>query len=258
MKSRVTPYLAGLIAAVGIILGQQGCTAAPPEKAAEAQKKPSPEKQEERSWPFVKDDEPAAQELATKLTAKNYVLIFDGSGSMAEKGCSGNRPKIDVAKEAVTEWFGSVQGDANVGLVAFHQGGWTKLPLTPRKNANFANKLKALSPGGNTPLDNAMAEAYDMLTRQARSQIGYGDYLVVVVTDGIATRPQELAQIVDKVLASTPIVIHTIGFCIKDKHTLNQQGRTIYRAADNPAELRKGLQEVLAEAEKFDAAKFSK
>jgi hypothetical protein len=58
-------------------------------------------------------------------------------------------------------------------------------------------------------------------------------------------------------LKTTPINIYSIGFCIGENHALNQPGRTFYKAADNPAALRKGLEEVLAESETFDETEFS-
>lgn len=54
------------------------------------------------------------------------------------------------------------------------------------------------------------------------------------------------------------MVLHTIGFCIGEKHSLNQPGRTLYRAADNPEQLRAGLADVLAEAPSFADQKFGK
>jgi hypothetical protein len=57
-------------------------------------------------------------------------------------------------------------------------------------------------------------------------------------------------------LAASPITLHTIGFCIGERHVLNQPGRTIYRAANDAAELRAGLQAVLAEAESFSVSSF--
>jgi hypothetical protein len=58
-------------------------------------------------------------------------------------------------------------------------------------------------------------------------------------------------------LAETPIVVHTIGFCIGEDHVLNQPGRTFYLAADSREDLERGLDSVLAEAPSFDVAAFS-
>lgn len=57
-------------------------------------------------------------------------------------------------------------------------------------------------------------------------------------------------------MAHSPIQIHTIGFCIGPDHSLNIPGRTMYKAADNPQQLEKGLQDVLAESETFDVSDF--
>ena len=56
--------------------------------------------------------------------------------------------------------------------------------------------------------------------------------------------------------AATPIVLHTIGFCIDAKHSLNQPGRILYRQANDLEELRRGLQNVLAEAPSFTVLQF--
>jgi hypothetical protein len=112
--------------------------------------------------------------------------------------------------------------------------------------------VEKVVPDKSTPLAAALDTAYAMLTAQAESQLGYGDYTVVIVTDGVADDIAALETSVNRVLATSPIMIHTIGFCIAADHSLNRAGRTVYRAANNPAELRQGLQEVLAESESFD------
>jgi hypothetical protein len=45
--------------------------------------------------------------------------------------------------------------------------------------------------------------------------------------------------------------LHTIGFDIGEGHSLNQPGKTDYSSAQNPEQLRKSLQDVLAESEEF-------
>jgi hypothetical protein len=78
---------------------------------------------------------------------------------------------------------------------------------------------------------------------------------MVVVTDGEATGA-EPRGIVDRLLAESPVVLHTIGFCIESDHSLNQAGRILYRSADSPKELAEGLTDVLAEAPAFDVSAF--
>jgi Ca-activated chloride channel homolog len=214
---------------------------------------PSPQ----RPWPFSEGKE-AQDELAPDLLAKNIVLIFDGSGSMNETDCARPNTKIAVAKQAASEWAKSVPQKANLGLISFNADGWTRVPPASRNLSGFLNRVQQIRAGGNTPLAESFSQAYSMLTAQARKQLGYGEYLIVVITDGIADSPSALETQVNRILANTPIMIHTIGFCIGDRHSLNQKGRTVYRNATNPAELRKGLQEVLAEAESFDVTGFKR
>jgi Ca-activated chloride channel homolog len=209
------------------------------------------------TWPPVGGDS-RNQAVAENLLARNYVLVFDGSGSMVERKCSGGQRKIEVAKAAVTEWAKSIPENANVGLVAFHDNTFSRLPLSSKDRAEFLKRVNGINAGGGTPLAEAVNTARSMLLRQAQSQLGYGEYSIVVVTDGEASNPRALADAVATVLRASPIVIHTIGFCIDEKHSLNQPGRTLYKTADNPADLRKGLQEVLAEAETFDVSAFGR
>jgi hypothetical protein len=80
----------------------------------------------------------------------------------------------------------------------------------------------------------------------------------VIVTDGEASGGEDPTKVVNKILKRSPVIIHTIGFCIGEDHSLNQHGRILYKAANNPGDLRKGLQNVLAESPTFDIAVFSK
>ena len=207
-------------------------------------------------WPYLTTEYQVA--IADNLLARNIVLIFDGSGSMAKEGCSGNRPKIDVAKKAVVEWSGTVPANANLGLVCFH-GKSRDLLIQEMESGNrdkFIGTVKSIAAGGKTPLTLAFKEAFVMLEKQAQKQLGYGEYTIVVVTDGIANSPEDLTRAVNWILKYTPIDIYTIGFCIGDDHSLNQRGRTFYKAANNPEQLKQGLKDVLAESEEFDITEF--
>ncbi len=209
------------------------------------------------AWPFLDGDE-APLELADDLLARNYLLIFDGSGSMAEVKCSGSRPKIEVAKEAVVHWASSIPERANLGLYVFHNDRRTALPLGSGPRDEFNRTVRSVDPGGGTPLSDAFIIAYRELTKQGMRQLGYGEYTIVVVTDGIANDANRLANTVDIILANSPITVYSIGFCIGDRHSLNQPGKTVYKSAGNPEQLAEGLQDVLAESEFFDAAEFER
>jgi uncharacterized protein with von Willebrand factor type A (vWA) domain len=199
----------------------------------------------------------ASANLASNLTTRNFMLIFDGSGSMNESQCSGASRKIDIAKQAVVAWSKSVPTDANLGLYAFHSNGILSLPLSAGNRDGFMQSVMSIRAGGNTPLTQAMLQSFEALTKEGRRQLGYGEYTIVVVTDGIANNATRLKSAVEMILGQTPIIIYSIGFCIGSQHSLNQPGRTLYKSAGNPDQLRQGLQEVLAESEVFDEQEFS-
>jgi len=196
--------------------------------------------------------------LSANLLAKNYYVVLDSSGSMQDVRCSGSITKSEAAKIALAEFAGAVPADANLGLAVFDGTGLSeRLPLGLSNREEFISRVNATRPSDGTPLYNATLLGYRKLEQAARTQAGYGEYHLVIVTDGQADPPtQDPTPVVGEILRRSPIVIHTIGFCIGTHHPLNQPGRTIYRAANNPQELRRGLEEVLAESPGFDVATF--
>lgn len=242
-----------------------GCESTPPPRTQPAQTKPMVQSQQETRpvasakngvWPYLSETKESTA-LASNLTGRNFVFVFDGSGSMGDSACGGGRPRILPAKEAAITWERSVPADANIGLIAFHSRGWKKIPPTRDRKA-FEQAVSTIDAGGNTPLAVAFNEAFEYLTRQAQSQLGYGEYTIVTTTDGEADSVSALSRQVEHILKVSPVQIYTIGFCIEKNHTLNQPGRTIYRSASNPHELEAGLKDVLAEAEDFSAQDFKK
>jgi Mg-chelatase subunit ChlD len=211
------------------------------------------------AWPFGFEKEIVGEvqpeTVADKMITRNFVIIFDDSGSMADPDADGNR-KIDTAKKAVVEWSKSVPTRANVGLVSFHNGVWSLQPLTPASKERLISTVLNITQGGRTPLSEAFQKSFLMLTKQGLQQLGYGEYTIVVITDGEASSRVQLNKWVHLVLDNSPIQIYTIGFGIGTDHTLNQPGLTQYKPAENLAELQMGLKEVLAEAETFDETEF--
>jgi hypothetical protein len=208
----------------------------------------------QRSWPSL--DEQAAA-VAPNLVAANYYVILDASGSMNESGCSGGQAKIQAAKSAIVQFAGQIPASANLGLAVFDANGLSeRLGLGQVDRRGFESAVQQVQAEGGTPLLNAMTLGYQSLQQQARLQLGYGEYHLVMVTDGEANSGQDPTPIVDQVLGASPVIIHTIGFCIGPEHSLNQPGRIDYRAADDPAALAQGLTAVLAESPDFTVSDF--
>ena len=208
-------------------------------------------------WPTpLKDGEPDT--VALNLTQKNYYVVFDGSGSMDSKECgTKDRSREDVAKDVLTQFANQIPTTDNLGLFMFDNDGVREVvPLGSNTREQFISSVQKGQAGSGTPLKTAIGEGIKALGVQARKQLGYGEYHLVVVTDGEASLGEDPSDNVMFTLNYTPIVLHTIGFCIGTDHVLNQKGRTDYKSADSPESLAKGLKSVLAESESFTVDSF--
>jgi hypothetical protein len=210
-----------------------------------------------KNWPPMPKGESPHIDMGKALTA-NYYLILDGSGSMTETECSNDQPKMGIAIHAMEGFIAQIPEQANIGLAVFDSTGLSeRVPLAAGNRKQLQQALEAVDADDSTPLRSAITLAYQQLEKQAVSQLGYGEYHLVVVTDGQAQpEDEDPREIVDTVLRESPVVIHTVGFCIGSDHALNQPGRTYYAAADSPEALQQGLSAVLAEAPSFDATTF--
>lgn len=249
---------------IGVIIAVWYCedrpdprkTALPPQTPAEDSRAPSasPGPETPSPWPPLGSDD---LELAPNKLLKNYYVILDGSGSMSEQQCYGDGTKMAVARESLAAFARLVPGSANLGLSIFINNRIEELvPLGQDNRQEFIAAVRATYPSGQTPLRSAMETGFGKLTDQARRQLGYGEYMLVVVTDGLASPGEDPTGIVHTILDQTPVAIQTIGFCIGDNHPLNIPGRTVFKAANSEDELRRGLEDVLAESATFDVSDF--
>lgn len=233
------------IAALFVVFNQS-------EKENRGSRSPVPE----RPWPAPSS---APVELARNPMARNFYIVLDGSGSMAYAGCSESLTKSKASKSAIEKFLPQVPPDANLGLLTFDsQGVREVVPLGIDNRDKFLDNVRRSLPGGETPLRSAISLASQKLEEQARKQLGYGEYTMVVVTDGEASRGEEPDAVVEDILLNSPVSMQVIGFCIDEAHSLNQPGRTVYRSAQSANELLEGLGQVLAESEDFDVSAFTK
>ncbi len=209
------------------------------------------------TWPPVIEGEGQASFQAADLLRKNYYIILDGSGSMDERKCSGEKTKHQAAKEAIIDFSKKMPVEDNLGMLIFDAGGISeRVSLGTGNGPKIRQQLLSSHPSGSTPLRSAIEIALDSLTRQATRQLGYGEYHLIVVTDGEASPGYDPTSLVNRVLDQTSVQIHTIGFCIDTDHSLNQPGRTMYSAVNDASKLGQELEAVLAESESFDVGSF--
>lgn len=202
-------------------------------------------------WPPV--DPSGSIGLAEDMTAGNYMVIFDGSGSM-----EGN--KLRDAKEAVSILTTEIPDTDNLGLIVFSENGIRVVSELGRGQQNrdtFNRDLQSVRAGGNTPLGQAIEVGIDRLEQQARRQSTSGShYTLLIITDGEATDADALMSTMNRMLPTTrppvsPIVFQTIGFQIDERHILNQPGRTLYTSAQDANALQEAISNVVVEAQTF-------
>ena len=207
------------------------------------------------NWPFI--DDTGQLNVAGDLLASNYYVILDGSGSMGGRRCSGGQTKMDAAKYALKVFSSGLPVSANLGMLAFDTKGiFERLPLGVSNRQPFVERVNAVTARSGTPLKTALEQAYTKLTEQGKKQLGYGEYHLVVVTDGDASSGENPVEIVNEIFQESPVILHTIGFCIDEQHSLNQPGKTYYKAANNPRALQAALDSVLAELDSFEVNAF--
>ena len=189
--------------------------------------------------PEQSEEEVKSQAAGIQLLNRNMYVIFDGSGSM-NYNCRGDRfdRKIDGAKWAVEEFLKTVPQNVNLGLFVFDNNGMREVvPLALENRAAFLEAVKVIDAAGGTPLADAMKSGTEKLVAQYKKQLGYGEFRLVVVTDGIANGIPQAAQYA----IERGIAIHTIGLCIGDDHPLRHWSMS-YRAANNSEDLKKALE----------------
>ncbi|HPJ35514.1 MAG TPA: VWA domain-containing protein [Spirochaetota bacterium] len=218
------------------------------EKSAALSGLPATESVAQQTWPPPDIKEDVEVDLKNTGT-RNYYIIFDGSGSMAGE-------KLKIAKKAFIKFIKSIPEKSNIGLVAFDAGGFFERAPLGSDRKKIIDEVTKLKAGGKTPLGGCIEIAYNKLGLQAKKQMGYGEYSLIILTDGQATDGNKMKYAVDLILEDTPIAIHTIGLKIGAGHALNQPGRIYYKAAENLQELSKGLESVLAETEDFTVTDF--
>ena len=201
-----------------------------------------------------------ATEVGAASLTRNFYFIFDGSGSMSEslnKQCKGDQrfgSRLEGAKWAVEQFLPLMPHDVNLGLWVFDSYGNSERVLLGSDNRDkFLAEVQKTKAGGNTPLTESIEQGVNRLVEQRDKQLGYGEFRLIVVTDGQATgRP--LPQAVDYA-RERHIPIYTIGLCIGEKHELRKYSVS-YRAADSIEALKHGLEETLAETNVFDPKAF--
>ena len=163
----------------------------------------------------------AISALAHAACDRDAMIVFDGSGSMAESGFNLlDEPRIYSARRAVRDAIPRVAPFRRLGLVIYGPGNQedcvnVDLRFAPIKNAGtrILAEIDALTPDGKTPLTAAVKRAADVLDYRQKPGV------VVLVTDGKETCQGQPCQLAAQLAADgLDLTVHVIGFKVRGEH----------------------------------------
>lgn len=191
--------------------------------------------------------------VSTASASDSVVIVLDDSGSMNERMSGGVR-RIEAAKKAIEAVLKQFPADTNLGLLLLNgdrsKQHWA-IPLEHLSVPQATRKVESVIADGGTPLGDRMREGADALLQLREKQI-YGNYRLLIVTDGEANDAKLLALYLPDVL-SRGLIVDAIGVDMKQNHSLATRVHS-YRRADDGAALSKAIQEVFAEKVDSNAA----
>lgn len=151
---------------------------------------------------------------ATDNCAADAMIVFDGSGSMAEIGLEAGPPRIQDARTALRRALPQVEAFRDLGLLIYGPGAldgcsnidlrFAPVPLAARP---VIDAVDALRPGGMTPLSASVRQAAEVLDYRTKPAT------IVLVTDGNETcggTPCQLGR--DLMADAADFTVHVIGF----------------------------------------------
>ncbi|MEO0387202.1 MAG: vWA domain-containing protein [Pseudomonadota bacterium] len=175
--------------------------------------------------------------LAQTQCTEDGMIVFDGSGSMAEMGYNlFEEPRIFEARRAMNQAIPPIAQSRRLGLFVYGPGGsdacsGLDLRFPPKADAapDILGAVSLLQPAGETPLTEAVAQAAKVLETTS------GGGTVVLVTDGKETCGGQTCQLA-ATLADGAVTVHVIGFKVRGAFfAWSDQADASYRGVDTAA-----------------------
>ncbi len=191
---------------------------------------------------------------STLFAGQNVVVVLDDSGSMDDRMRRSREKKIDSAKQALEAVLEQLPADARVGVLLLNgtvNGSPWAVPMGPVNIGDVRQALRRVRAVGGTPLGAFVKDGADALL-ELRERQHYGEYRLLIVTDGEATDPERLDRYLPDIL-SRGLTVDVIGVDMKSDHSLATQVNS-YRRADDPQSLEVAIREVFAETSDQDDA----
>lgn len=158
---------------------------------------------------------------ASEACTDDAMIVFDGSGSMAEMGFNNiGEPRIFEARRAMRATIPQIAQDRDIGLVVYGPNGpdqcaGVDMRFGPSPNAGQAviEAVDSLAPEGGTALTAAVRLAAEVLDYETRPGT------IVLVTDGKETCGGAPCQLATELLTrGADLTVHVIGFKVRGAH----------------------------------------
>lgn len=154
----------------------------------------------------------------TDTCTEDAMIVFDGSGSMAETGFNLiEEPRIFEARRAVEVAIPEIAVNRKLGLIIYGPGGVDEcsgldLRFAPIPNASdrIIDDVNALNPEGSTALTDAVQQAAQTLDYETQPGA------IVLVTDGKETCGGAPCKLAAELKAdAADLTIHVIGYKVR-------------------------------------------
>jgi Tol biopolymer transport system component len=191
----------------------------------------------------------SAQQVAAE---QNIHLILDASGSMW--GQIDGKPKIDIAKEVLTELINDLPEGVNMGLQVYghrREGDCDDIevlvPVGTGDKTTLLKQIQSIQPKGKTPITKSLRVAGEQLKSVK------GETAIVLVSDGKETCEGDPCAVVKELREhGIQVKVHVIGFDVteEEKQQLSciaEAGGGKYFTAKNAPQLKEALTEVKKE-----------
>lgn len=183
----------------------------------------------------------------------NILFILDASGSMA--GRIDGKPKMDVAKEVMTDLIDGLPDNINVGLEVYghrSKGDCDDIESMVEVGAinkqALVEKINSIQPKGKTPIAKSLAIAGEKLSASEDKTT------IILVSDGEETCEGDACKYIGDLRGQgINVKVHVVGFDVgeKEKEQLSciaEAGGGRYYTANNADQLKEALSEVKEEA----------
>jgi von Willebrand factor type A domain len=197
---------------------------------------------------FASAQEPAEISPISTARKQHLAVVLDDSGSMAESLRGQRRlSRMGAAKRALRAAIAQLPPETELGIVRLNgtrDGSPWVVPFGPLDVSRAQSAVLSVEAEGGTPLGEFMKIAADELLK-ARQQQHYGEYRLLLVTDGEANDPELVETFLPQIMARG-LSIHVIGVDMDQDHSLATRVHS-YRSANDETELTQAVQEVFAE-----------